>query len=310
VHVGVHIAQLGQLAEAKAVRRSVHAAEQIGYQSVWVLDRLLSPEHPRTGYGGLEGVPLPEEQKRVLDPIGVLTYAAGITQQVGLGVSVLVAPWYPPVLLARALTTLDVLSEGRLTVALGLGWSPEEYDAVGVPMSGLGARLEETLDVFDAVWGDDPVSHKGAASHIVASSVQPKPVQRPGSGTLLAAYTPAGLDRVARRADGWNPAGVDVTQLAPMWQVVCERAVDYGRDPAALSLVVRANIVLHPEPLGDGRPSYWGSLEQIADDLGATESAGAHEVILGVYGDPTLDQALDLYAQLAELLAERRARPG
>ena len=121
--------------------------------------------------------------------------------------------------------------------------------------------------MFDAVWGDDPVSHKGAASHIVASSVQPKPVQRPRPRTLLAAYTPAGLDRVARRAEGWNPAGVDVTQLAPMWQVVCERAVDYGRDPAALSLVVRANIVLHPEPLGDGRPSYWGSLEQVAEDL-------------------------------------------
>jgi alkanesulfonate monooxygenase SsuD/methylene tetrahydromethanopterin reductase-like flavin-dependent oxidoreductase (luciferase family) len=136
-------------------------------------------------------------------------------------------------------------------------------------------------------------------------------VQRPGPPVLLAAYTPGALERVARRADGWNPAGFPVDALAPTWAHIRERAAAHGRDPEALSLVVRANIVLTDRPLPGPRASYHGDLAQVAEDLDATADAGAHEVVLGLSGDPKLDEALDVFAQLAEGLDGRRrpARP-
>ena len=298
--IGIHVPQLGRLADPAAVRAAAVAAERVGYSSLWVLDRVLSPVEPRSPYPGKEDGRLPAEQGVVLDPIGTLILAAAVTERIRVGTSVLVAPWYPPVLLARSLTTLDLISGGRLDVGLGIGWSLDEYEAVGVPQRELAARLEETLDVLDAVWGDDPVEHRGERIRITPSVILPKPAQRPRPPILLAAYTPAGLERVARRADGWNPAGLPVELLAPMWATVRDQAAALGRDPESLKLVVRANLTLTDRPLGADRPSYHGSVEQIVDDLEATRRVGAQEVILGPSGDHRLDELLDIYARLAE----------
>ncbi len=119
-----------------------------------------------------------------------------------------------------------------------------------------------------------------------------KPRQRPRPPLVLAAYSPAGLDRIARRADGWTPAGLPVAAIPPMWAALRDMATGHGRDPDALTLVVRANVKQSTTPLGPDRPSYWGSVEQIAGDLEATRVAGAHELILDVQGDVTTGSEL------------------
>jgi probable F420-dependent oxidoreductase len=310
VRIGVQLAQVGRLADTSAVRRAATAAEQVGFDSVWVLDRLLDPLEPRSAYPWTPDGAVPEGMGIALDPLGVLTFVAGVTQRIRLGVSVLVAPWYRPVPLARMLTTLDRLSDGRLTLGLGVGWSRDEYEAAGVPMSERGARLDETLDVLDAWWSVGVAEYDGPNVRLAASYAEPKPVQRPRPPVLLAAHTPAALDRVARRADGWNPADIPVELLAPTWAHICERAASYGRDTDAMSLVVRANIVLTDRPLAGARASYHGDIAQVAADLAATADAGADEVILGLHGDPKLDEALDVFARLAEGLDGRRAGTG
>jgi probable F420-dependent oxidoreductase len=235
----------------------------------------------------------------VLDPIGVLTLAASVTTRIRVGTSVLVAPWYPPVLLARSLTTLDHISGGRLDVGLGVGWSKDEYEAAGVTQRHVGARLDETLDVLEAAWGPDPVHHTGAHIRIAPSHIGPKPVQSGGPPVLLAAFTPAGLDRVARRADGWNPSGLPVAAIGPMWRAVLDLSAGHGRDPDRMRLVVRANIDLTERPAGPDRSSYVGTIDQVAADLQATAAAGADEVILGCFGDPgDVNAMLDTYAAL------------
>ncbi|HET6949040.1 MAG TPA: TIGR03619 family F420-dependent LLM class oxidoreductase, partial [Acidimicrobiales bacterium] len=236
MRLGVSLAQTGRLAEPAAVRSAAVAAEQVGFSSIWVLDRLLTPVDPRSPRDNPPGVAALPECPDALDPLTVLTYAAAVTHRVRLGTSVLVAPWYRPALLARSLTSLDVLSEGRLTVGLGLGRSLDEYEAVGVPQQELGRRLDEALDVLAAAWGADPVDHHGGRARIVPALMGPKPVQRPGPPVLLAAYTPDGLDRVARRADGWNPAGLPLEMLAPMGANVRDLAAGHGRDPDGLHL--------------------------------------------------------------------------
>lgn len=281
MRLGVSLAQAGRCADPASIRAAATAAEQVGFASLWVADRM-----PATRATGVAGPPAatidgpPDEIVTVLDPLSVLTYAAAVTTRVRLGTSVLVAPWYWPALLARSLSSLDVLSDGRLTVGLGLGWTLDDYRTEGVPQAELGRRLDDALDTLDTVW-----SGRGS--------------ERPP--VMLTAYTHDGLDRVARRADAWNPAGLPIEMLAPMWASLRDLAAGHGRDPDTLELVVRANVDVTDQPIdGDDRTPYHGTFEQVAADIVDTRRAGAHEVILGLRGDPCLDQALDLYARLAE----------
>jgi probable F420-dependent oxidoreductase len=296
---GIGLPQLGHLAEPDAVRVVAMAADAGGLSSVWAMDRVLAPVKPRTPYPASPDGVLPGEQRTVLDPLGILTLAASVTDRIRLGTNVLVAPWYAPVLLARSLTTLDIISHGRLTVGLGLGWSAEEYAAVGVHQRGLAATAEEFLDVLHAVWTDQIVEHQGPLYVIEPSTIAPKPTQRGGPPVLLAAYTPAGLDRIARRADGWTPAGLPVAAIAPMFTQVRDAAAAYGRSPDSMQLVVRANIKVTARPLEGSRPSYCGSIDQIVSDLVDTRDAGAHEVILDAQGSATT--ALE-YIELVDAL--------
>ncbi|HEY4608962.1 MAG TPA: LLM class F420-dependent oxidoreductase [Ilumatobacteraceae bacterium] len=270
------------MAGPAAIIEVAKAADRLGYSSVWAMDRLLAPVAPRTPYPASPDGELPDEQRIVLDPLGVLTLAAAVTERVRLGTGVLVAPWYAPALLARSLTTLDHISSGRLTVGLGLGWSVDEYEAVGVPQRRLGNHSEEILDVLEAIWTDEVVSYDGDRYHIASSTIMPKPVQNPRPPLLLAAYTPAGFDRIARRADGWMPAGLPVAAIAPMWATIRDLAAGHGREPDDMQLVVRANVKIFDEPLGNDRPSYWGSMDQVAEDIEATRSTGAKEIVIDV----------------------------
>lgn len=300
MRLGVSIAQTGRLADPASVRSAATAAEQVGYSSVWVLDRLEGG--PGAGGGTAGTADPPPDLMTILDPIGVLTYAAAVTSRVRLGTSVLVAPWYRPALLARSLTSLDVLSDGRLTVGLGLGGSLDGLGAVGVPQQELGRRLDDALDMLDAVWGGNGAAAGARPTRVVPgpAPMLPGPVQRPRPPVLLSSTTPDGLDRVARRADGWNPAGLPADVLAPMWSSLRDLAAGHGRDPDALDLVVRADLAVTDRPIDGERAPYHGTIEQIAADIADTRRAGAHEVILGVHGDHRLDDALDVYARIAE----------
>lgn len=284
MRLGVSLAQAGRLADPVSVRSAATAAEQVGFSSAWVFDRLTG--HPRPA----------------LDPLSVLTFAAAVTTRIRLGTSVLVAPWYRPTLLARSLGSLDVLSDGRLTVGLGLGGSFDEFAALGVPQQELGRRLDDALDMLDAVWGVGGTRRDGHGGGASPTPMVARPVQRPRPPVLLAASTTDGLDRVARRADGWNAAGVPVELLGPMWASVRDMAAGHGRDPDTLDLVVRADLTITDRPIDGERPAYQGTVEQVSADIADIRRAGAREVILGLSGDCCLDQALDVYARVAEAL--------
>lgn len=305
MRIGVNLPQIGPFASADAIRTTAVAAEAAGYASVWVLDRLLKPERPRSDYPGMPDGQVPEAMVRALDPIASLTYAAAVTERVRLGTSVLVAPWYPPALLARALTTLDVLSSGRAVVGLGTGWSLDEYEAVGVPFRERGARLDEVIDVLTTIWTQDRVAHEGRTSRIAPCRIEPKPVQAGGPPILLGAFSPAALTRAALRAQGWNPAGLPADVVAAGWGFVRDTAAAAGRDPDTLELVIRANIVLTPDHLDGERPPCVGSAEQVAHDLAAYRDLGPDELILGIGLDAhdveTVVDQLDTVVSTADL---------
>ncbi|AHI00380.1 TIGR03619 family F420-dependent LLM class oxidoreductase [Kutzneria viridogrisea] len=296
MRIGFSLPQFGMAGERPAdVVTFAVAAEKAGADSLWVGDRLLSPVDPSIGYGMSGPGPYPREFRRVLDPLTLLTAAATATTRVRLGTHVLCAPWYPPLLLARTLASIDQLSGGRVVPGFGVGWSPEEYAAAGVPMAERGARLDEVLDVLEAAWSQEVVTHEGPGSTIAPSWIDLKPAHRPR--IHLGGFAPAALRRVGRRAEGWLPAGavpgLDPAQYAGPLQVIRQAAEQAGRDPGAIEVVLRLN------------PRKGSTVDNVVDTLLAARDTGIVDeaMVELVYLAPELEQSLDVVGQVLTRLS-------
>ena len=279
MRLGFNLPQIGPAASPEAMVRVAQRAEELGYDSVWVTERLLYPIEPQTPYMATPDGSLPEAYKTVFDPLESLTFVAGQTSRIGLGTSVLDMPYYNPVMLARRLTTLDVLSGGRLRLGLGLGWSQDEFDAAGASMKRRGRRADEFLSVLKAIWTTDPVEFQGEFYQVPKSVILPKPVQKPHPPIYLAAFTPAGLKRAATMADGWTPVGIPIDGMKQMYEGLRSMAKEAGRNPDEIEMIVRANFTMTDEPLGEQRPyPFYGSADEIKADIEATRELGAAEI--------------------------------
>jgi probable F420-dependent oxidoreductase len=213
----------------------------------------------------------------------VLTAAAVVTTKVRLGTSVLVAPLHGPVQLAKHLATIDQISGGRLIAGLGAGWSTDELRATGVTRADRGRLLDETFDVFEAVWGPDPVSVRVSRAVVENASVLPKPVSR--IPVLIGGESRRTLERVAKRSDGWLPlytragtAGIEAARAT--WRRIRELAAEYGRDPDRLERIAVGNITFTDRPAGGDRNAFVGTLDQIIEDIASVAASGADELIL------------------------------
>ncbi|MEY9876759.1 putative F420-dependent oxidoreductase [Streptacidiphilus sp. MAP12-33] len=284
LRLGLSLPQFRQYAPGRDVVSVARAAEEIGFDSLWVFERLLVPENPVQGLYGVPGLPWPEFYRSVAEPLMTLATAGAVTERVRLGSSVLVAPLHVPFQLAKQLATLDAATGGRVLAGLGIGWSHDEYAASAVaPFAERGAQLEELLDVLAAVWGPNPVAYEGKRTVIAESEVGPKPA-RPIPVLLAASGRPA-LDRLARRADGWLPVQVPFDRLRSVWSGIREAAEGYGRDASALEMIGRANVSITARALPEeGRTQFTGSHEQIVADVVAAAEAGMDELLLDLQG--------------------------
>lgn len=227
--IGFALPVSGAWATRDAVVDVARTAERLGYSSLWTFSRLLVPTTAS----------LPPVYSSVLDPVVTLAAAAAVTERVRLGTAIVNMPFQPPAVLAKQAVTLDVLSGGRLDLGLGLGWVPEEFEAVGVPFERRGARAEEYLACLRALWSADPVEFEGEFYRVPPSSALPKPVQAPHPPVWLGGAAVHGLlDHVVEYGDGWMPIYRDANQDAvDQLQRACEAA---GRDPATVTLGVYA----------------------------------------------------------------------
>ncbi len=300
MRLGFFLPQIGPWAGPDSVARVAKGAEEVGFDSVWVTERSLVPLEPQTPYPLGD---LPDVYKWVLDPLCSLAFVVAQTSRVRVGTSILNLPWYSPVLLARQLTTLDVLSNGRLQVGFGQGWSKDEYEAAGVPWQRRGRRFEEALQVLKTIWTTDPVEFAGDFYTVPRSYIGLKPVQRPHPPIYMAAYTPATMTRTARFADGWHPVGVPLANIAEMFGTIKTMAREAGRDADALTLVVRGNVALSEQPLPDDRFDFNGSAEQLVADIATVREIGASELIIDPTFDPGVTSADDFLRRM-ELLFE------
>jgi probable F420-dependent oxidoreductase len=261
--LGFGLPVAGSWATPDTLRRVARRAEELGYASLWTFQRVLHPVDAE----------LDPAHRAVLDPVVALGQAAAHTERIGLGTATVCAPFTAPALLAKAMTSLDVLSGGRLTVGLGSGWLPQEYAAAGVPFERRGARMEEYLCCLQALWTEDPVEFAGEFYTVPRSHVGPPPVQRPHPPILLGGTAPQALRRAGRLAQGWIASSRhDLTTIGAEIATVRDGAREAGRDPQALRILVR----LIPQ----------GTREHVLNDLKALQKKGVTEVFLDLNFSP------------------------
>ncbi len=277
MELGCAVPVSGSWASAQGCAEVAGLAEELGYRSLWVFQRLLAPVDDL-------GEPRLEPQYRsVQDPLAVLAYLAGKTTGPRLGVAVVNAPFYSPIVLAKQLTTIDHLSGGRLDVGIGLGWMREEFEAAGVPFSHRGARTADFVRCLRTIWTEEVVEYQGPYFRVPRARVDPKPVQRPHPPVLLGGTAEASLRRAGRMADGWvSSSRADLGSLAESIAVVRAAAQDSGRDPSSLRFVCRAVVKVR----SDTRGPLTGTLEEIREDLGVLAASGMTEAFVDLNFDP------------------------
>jgi probable F420-dependent oxidoreductase len=279
MELGCAVPVSGPWATAEGCVQVAAWAEELGYRSLWTFQRLLSP----VDEAGVERLEPPYWS--VHDPLAVLAYLAGKTTSARLGVAVVNAPFYSPILLAKPLTTIDILSGGRLDVGLGLGWMAEEFEATGVPYEHRGGRTADLVRCLRAIWCDDVVDYDGPYFRVPRARVEPKPLQRPHPPVLFGGTVEASLRRAGRMADGWiSSSRAEFASLADSIATVRTAAADAGRDPFSLRFVCRAVVKVR----ATARAPLTGTLEQIGEDMGALADTGMTEAFVDLNFDPLI----------------------
>jgi probable F420-dependent oxidoreductase len=278
VQLGFGVPISGSWATPANCSEIARKAEELGYTSLWTFQRLLSP---------LDGdAPLLAPQYRsVQDPLATLAYLAGHTTTARLGVAVVNMPFYAPIVLAKSLTTIDHLCDGRLDAGLGIGWSPHEFEAVGASIGERGPRAEDFIRCLRAIWTDEVVDYEGKFYRVPRARVDPKPVQKPHPPILLGGGAEPALRRAGRLADGWiSSSREDLSRIDESIAIVRRAAVDAGRDPEKLRFICRGVVRVRA---GERAPLV-GSFDDIRADLADLATKGITETFIDLNFDPEI----------------------
>jgi probable F420-dependent oxidoreductase len=253
-------------------------AEALGYHSLWTYSRILYPDAPPE-------TALSSVYRSVHDPMIIAAFLAGVTSRIRLGLAIVNLPFYAPIVLAKALTSIDIVSGGRLDAGLGLGWEPEEFTAAGADMARRGDRAEDFIACLRAIWTQDPVEFDGAFYTIPRGFVDPKPVQRPHPPILLGGSAPKALKRVGAMADGWiSSSKFASSEIPAAVATIRGAAADAGRNPDDLRIIVRGSFKLRETDNADD-PALTGTAKKLKADLEAYADAGTTELFLDLNFD-------------------------
>lgn len=269
----------GPLARPDLLLKMSLAAESLRYSSLFVTDHVVLPVssarsvYPYATSGALPG----GAAQDYLEPFSLLAYLAHATRRIKLGTSVLVIPYRNPVVTAKMLATIDVLSGGRLILGAGVGWLREEFEALAAPaFEDRGAVTDEYLGLMRAMWTTDPVTFAGRHYAVREVHALPKPAQRRGIPIWIGGHTDAALRRAGALGDGWHPIAFRPPGLlmpdeyAAKAERVRAAARDVGRAPESVALSIRVPMAVRPRgrPAPDGeRPLFQGTAEEVAGDV-------------------------------------------
>jgi probable F420-dependent oxidoreductase len=211
-------------------------AEECGFDSIWVPEHLVFPAEMPPTYPYLESGPGPRPGTHLFDPWVTLGFMAAVTTKLRLGTQVYILPLRHPIVTARAVATLDVLSNGRALLGAGVGWLAEEFQIVEQRFDRRGARSDEIIEILRRLWSEKVVEHHGEFYDLPPLRFEPKPVQSP-LPILIGGEAPPALRRAARLGDGWIGANHALERLAPCVARLAELRREAGREAAPFEMI-------------------------------------------------------------------------
>ena len=250
-------------------------AEELGFDSVWVNHHVLNVGYIFDRLGS----------KPYYDAMTVLTWVAAHTERVRLGTTVLVLPYLNPLVLAKTLATVDVMSKGRLNVGVGVGALKPESDALGSTFETRGRYADESIKIMRELWESEDPEFDGEFFSFSGVKFSPKPIQKPGPPILIGGASRAALRRVATLGDGWHPIRQSIADLKQNIATIHSLAEEAGRDPSEITVTVRTELDVLDSRSDVTESSMIGTVDQLRATIEQYEEIGVSELVLSVSTD-------------------------
>ncbi len=265
-------------------------AEACGFDSVVLVEHavVISDYQSTYPYASSGKMPLPDDC-RIPDPLDLMAYLAGVTGDIGLATGVLVIPNHHPVVLAKRIATVDVLSGGRVRMCVGVGWMDEELRATGANPRSRGRRTDETIAAMRLLWSDTGPSGADFSGEFFSfrhAHSYPKPAQAGGVPIHIGGHSEAAARRAGRLGDGFQPLGLAAEDLAVRMAQLREAAEEAGRDPSSIELTLSGYLPTTSEK-----------------DIDEAMSAGAARLVVSTSMSDDLAQVHDEMSAFAERFA-------
>ncbi|MGI9597782.1 MAG: LLM class F420-dependent oxidoreductase [Acidimicrobiales bacterium] len=286
---GLMFANTGPFASAEGVVELATTAEAAGFESIWTVEHVIWPESYSSAYPYSPTGKMPGDSSAPLpDPLIWLSFAAAHTSTIRLATGILILPERNPLVLAKSVASLDVLSGGRLDLGIGVGWLQEEFEALKIPFEDRGPRTDDYVAAMRALWASDNATYDGEFAGFQNVTSNPKPV----SGEVpivVGGHSKAAARRAGRLGNGFFPGKGSVDQIGELVDIARQTAADGGRDPEAIEMTA-------------GHPGLFGD-----DPVGAAEELASVGVSRSIV--PAFMLVKGSTADKADALAEKILRP-
>lgn len=257
---GIAFANTGPFAHPEGAAAMAEAAEQSGFESLWPVEHVVVPAEYASTYPYARSGKMPGGSDFDLpDPLVWLAWVAARTTTLKLGTGILILPQRNPVVLAKQVATLDVLSGGRMLLGIGIGWLEEEFAVIGVPFADRVRRTEEHVAVLRALWSQDRASFSGETVSFADVISRPRPLRRTVP-VIVGGHSPAAARRAGRIGDGFYPAKGDLPTLLDEMRKAADAA---GRDPDTIEVTASGATVMGG---GDAALDEVGRLAELGVD--------------------------------------------
>lgn len=274
-------------------------AEALEVDSLWLSSHVILPPQERSGYGAVPGVAHPAHWREgYWEPFTLLAYLAARTERIRLGTSVVVLPMHNPIEIAKLSAQVDVLSAGRFTLGIGVGWFEEEFEVLGPSFRNRGARTDDALALMKKLWSEEPVTHDGPHYQVRDASFLPKPVQRPHPPIWIGGRGEHAIRRAARFGDALHPVRIGLDQLHEVRESLDRHCAALRRDPSEVVIAVKLPLTFSDPPPANAFATQ-GSPAQIIDAIAAYGEAGVSSFVFDFVPEE-VDIALETMQRFAE----------
>jgi probable F420-dependent oxidoreductase len=273
---GVLLPNLGGFPTPQAVVPFAQRMEELGYEYLLAGDHLALPLVPESRYvGSSTGIAEFTSESDIYESLTFISYLAACTRTVRLGIAVQILPYRNPLLNAKMITTLDVLSGGRVVFGVGVGWSQEEFAALGAEFEARGAVVDEHIDLYKQATSGEAIDFAGTHYQVSGTKLLPRPVQLPHPPIWVGGISKVARRRAALRGDGWYPIRMTPEEISAGLEEILALRAEHGLPTDGYTVTMGLPVHFGPEPLPVAfRVAIQGDRGQMHETIAAYRDAG------------------------------------